>query len=81
MFPWNLFKAKKPGSTGQQSGDVPGMAADSRKNLPATKKRAVPMSTVPANERVIQVKADVGMETGRAGLPSGKGCFRRDKHA
>ena len=37
------------------------------KNLPATQKRAIPMITVPANERVFQAKINVGMETSRAG--------------
>ncbi len=37
------------------------------KNLPATQKRAIPMITVPASERVFQAKINVGMETSRAG--------------
>jgi hypothetical protein len=36
-------------------------------NLPATQKRAIPMITVPAKERVFQAKINVGMETNRAG--------------
>ena len=37
------------------------------KNLPETQKRAIPMITVPANERVFKAKINVGMETSRAG--------------